>query len=820
MNFTLLHKKKKYSFVISFILSLSCFGQNTIQGKIINQLNNEAIPFAHIIYNKDKQGVISDLEGKFLIKSKNISFLKISAIGFQPIEIALDSLIELPTRIQLIPSTYMLPEAIVNPGINPAHRIIKLAVNNKNQNHPEKNRQFTSINYDKFTYYYKTDSLSKNHPALNGSKEKHEFTRKDSSIYDFVTELNDNYFFIKETVSKKYFKSTQKQKEIIILNRNSGFTNPATVILASQLQDFSFYKPIFTILNQQFVNPISIGSTSRYFFELKDTLFNEQGDSTFIIFFRPHKGKNFSGLEGYIHINSKNYAIQNVIAENVEAENIAIKFQQTYQLINNELWFPKQLFIDFSILGIIPWNPPQWAPVLSGSGQTFIDSVSINPSFKNISFSELTIAFEDTFKANENFKNFARYRPSPITEKEINSYSYVDSIGAEMNWDLIFDLSESLTYGRLPIGYFEWDILKSIENNEYEGTLLGGGLYTNPKLSNYFSVGGYFQYGLNDKEEKFGASIDLWFNHKKQTGLRFEISDDLPIQGGYNFLETSDIIGKNFQRMYSQTSFFRLKELKGSLKTNPIKYFTVNPYFAYQQYFTLDNYLYNNTLINNKPLISYGIDLRYAFGEKFTETNRGYFSEGTKFPIISFSFNKTKTYKDNSINRNRYLLKIDDDFSTVYTGKTTISMEFGYQTGNAPLPLNFSAPGNYNFFSLASLNSFETMKPAEFFSEEFVHVFLEQDLGTLLIKNKWMKPLFVFSQHIGFGQMHNTVLHSNVSYKTYEKGYFESGIQVKNMLNWKILGLGFGGYYRYGQYSNTRIKENIALKFSLNILID
>ena len=806
-------------FLLFFILnSPFSFAQNKIHGKVIHIENKEAIPFAHIVYNSAKQGVITDLDGKFNIQSRQISFLKISAIGFETKYYAIDQIKD-SLIILLKPVTYTLPEAIVRPGINPAHRIIKEVVKNRSKNHPEKNRQFTSLNYDKFYYFYKTDSLMKNDSVMNGKKKKSEFTARDSSFYDFVTEMNEKYYFIKETVSKKYFKSPQKTKDVIILNRNSGFSNPATVILASELQDFSFYKPVFNILNQQFVNPVSTGSTSRYFFELKDTLYNEQGDSTFIIYFRPYKGKNFSGLQGFLHINSRNYAIENVKAENVDAKDIKIKFQQTYQLIQNEIWFPKQLFIDFSLLGFIPWRPQEWAPVLTGSGQTYIDSIQLNPDFNHVVFSELSVAFQDTFKANENFEQFKMYRPEPINEKELKSYSFVDSIGEVMHWDYLFDFTENLMYGLFPIGYLDVDLLKMMEKNEYEGTLLGLGIYTNPKLSKRFTLGGYYQYGLDDEKSKYGASLDLWFNYKRKSGLRFEISDDLPVQGYYEFLEHPSIIGKNYQRMYSQTSFYRIKELKAGLTFNPIKYLTIRGNLAFQQYFTLDDYLFNNEKLDNKPLLSYGIDLRYAFGERLTEMNRGYFSDGTRFPICSFSYHKTKSYTDNTIDRDQYLFRIEDDFSTVFTGKTKITAELGYQTGSAPLPLCFSAPGNYNPFSFISPNTFETMKPAEFFAEEFVHLFFEQDFGTLIMKNKWFQPMLIFSQNIGFGRMHSSSEHNNYTYKTYENGFYESGLHVKNMLRWKIFGLGFGAFYRYGPYMNQKIKDNLALKFSVNIII-
>ena len=61
-------------------------------------------------------------------------------------------------------------------------------------------------------------------------------------------------------------------------NRVSGFQDPTFVAIANEIQPLSFYDERLTFVGQEFLNPISRGSTEQYFFDLRDTLY--QGNDT------------------------------------------------------------------------------------------------------------------------------------------------------------------------------------------------------------------------------------------------------------------------------------------------------------------------------------------------------------------------------------------------------------------------------------------------------------------------------------------------------------------------------------------------------------
>ena len=61
-------------------------------------------------------------------------------------------------------------------------------------------------------------------------------------------------------------------------------------------------------------------------------------------------------------------------------------------------------------------------------------------------------------------------------------------------------------------------------------------------------------------------------------------------------------------------------------------------------------------------------------------------------------------------------------------------------------------------------------------------------------------------------------------YKTKDKVFMETGLQVDkilkiNYLDVGYLGLGAGVYYRYGAYENSNAKDNFVYKFSATFTI-
>jgi len=359
---------------------LTIFSQSTFSGIITNQ-KGEPLPFVNIlINNSQKDGVSTDINGQFAIQHKNpIKQLTITYIGYE--DLVLKAPFKQPLKITLKATAYEFKEITIVAGENPAHRIIRQVVQHRNLNDPEKLDSYTCRTYNKMVggYILETEEMKAHYIEKDTSK------KVNKKLYDYYSKshetFSDHEFMLIESASKRSFRKSHDLREDVLLNRVSGTKKLPIVALATEAQPFAFYKEEVVIFDQSFLNPISKNSTKKYFFNITDTLYQQQ-DTVFIISFQPKKGKNFSGLEGLLYINTNQYAIQNVIAKPDKKEHlIDFEITQKYQWVNNEQWFPEQLLFEMetqtvgiSFVGIKMY------------GRTYVDEVKINPLLEKSNF--------------------------------------------------------------------------------------------------------------------------------------------------------------------------------------------------------------------------------------------------------------------------------------------------------------------------------------------------------------------------------------------------------------------------------------------------
>ena len=90
--------------------------------------------------------------------------------------------------------------------------------------------------------------------------------------------------------------------------------------------------------------------------------------------------------------------------------------------------------------------------------------------------------------------------------------------------------------------------------------------------------------------------------------------------------------------------------------------------------------------------------------------------------------------------------------------------------------------------------------------------FWEHDFASLLFKTEKIKPSIAIALNGGFGSVDK----QNPEFASFEKGYFEGGLLVKRLINSSIVGLGVGGFYRFGPYNSGDLSDDIALKFTID----
>jgi len=326
--------KSTISILLFVILCGSLSAQNfVVTGRVIDADSRVSIPFVNIIVNNGKYGGTTDIDGKFTILSpEKIESLRLTYVGYESLNYTIGNKTK-NLVLKLKEKDYELPEYVVYPTENPAHRIIQNAINNRDLNNPEKLPEFSYTSYDKMIFTLELDSL----PMMDTLS----VDSIDQETRDF---FEDHHLFMMESVSERKFMAPDNNFEEVIATKVAGLKEPILLFLLSQWQSTSFYDDRISISDKNYINPISRGSTNKYFFLLQDTLYSGENDTVFILSYRPRINTNFDGLEGVISINTNNWAIQNVKAEPAGKKGmISLRIQQMYEFIENKQWFPTQL---------------------------------------------------------------------------------------------------------------------------------------------------------------------------------------------------------------------------------------------------------------------------------------------------------------------------------------------------------------------------------------------------------------------------------------------------------------------------------------------
>jgi hypothetical protein len=834
-------KKSLTKFLLLTIILAACglqlAAQYDISGHVIDAETHDPLAFVNIIIPGARTGVSTDIDGKFTLKSDQpVVAISLSYVGYYPLQYHIPYGKIEGIVIQMQRKIVDLNEVVILPSVNPAHRIIDSVLANRYQNDPEKLKTFSYTSYEKTVFTAKLDTAVQEKKdsldsflsdtlfmaADTGVMSVTDTTMSDSSLTELKSFFNKQDLAIMETVVDRKFMAPDKSYENVKANRVSGFQDPIFVFLVSQIQSTSFYKEFFNILNKNYINPISDGSKNKYIFIIEDTLYDERQDTVFIISYRPRPNTNFEGLEGLLYINSNKWAIQNAIARPARQEGFSIKIQQKYEFIDNTQWFPVQLNTDI-IFARMQVAAGSTRANLVGIGKSYIRDIVINPELVRRQFATLGVDVDP--KSNEKPDAFWNaYRLDTLSERDKRTYAYLDSIGHEANFDKIANSFETLLNGKIPYKFIDFDLDRIIKYNDYQGFYLGLGLHTNDKLSRVFKVGGYGGYGFKDHEWKYGGDVSVLLNRRHEVEWGAMYSYDLQEFAGVRFFDDKDnyLTGDNW-RSFLVNRMNPTKDLSTTLGFRLLRDFKFGLGFSVITKQAENGYSYEiangdgtTVALDEFRLTEARAGFRFAFREEFIVTKRSRISMGTKYPVAWLQYTHGfEGILDGEFDYNKLDLKVEKSFFFKYLGKTSFMLKAGYVDRAIPATELFNGNGSYRFFTIYAPNSFGTMRMNEFLSDRYAALYFTHDFGKLLKRWKKFQPEFAITTNAAFGWLKYDENHLGINYKTLDKGYYESGFLINNLLNLQVYSLGVGASYRWGPYSYPMFKDNVAVKVSI-----
>lgn len=799
---------------ILVLLSLSSYAQEFIKGKVTDAQSEEALAFVNILFNESNTGVSTDIDGTYKLPNTNIKTLTFSYIGYKKLSLSIEELKQRNYQVTLTKSSYNLEEVVVLPGVNPAHRIINLAIANRDLNNPEKATDFFYESYNKMVFTTPIDT----------SRE----TKLDSiTVQSAIEEKTDSFnlskvLFLMESVSERNYFPPDFSKEVVKESRISGLKTPFFSLLGTQLQSFSLYKNQITLYGINYLSPISKGSTSKYLFIIEDTLFSGK-DTSFIISFRPRRNKYFTALKGVLSINTNNYAVETFIAQQADSNAFPIRVQQKYKLIDNKQWFPVQLHMD------ILFQPTMEEDgfTLIGVGKSYLRKIELNSKIAKKEIGNISVKMDPNIRAKDE-AYWKTIREVPLSRKEEASYHIIDSIGEAENLDRMVYFTKGFVKGTVPIWKLDLLLNRIVRFNGFEGTRLGLGLETSERLTRSFRIGGYAGYGFKDKAWKYGSHIRWVPKSERQFEVKLMYENDVTAIGGVNFFQkTRDLTSTSNIQNFLNPEFDGLEKYQGEISFRALRDFHFSLFGNQQQRSFNSTYAFNDENGNSiNPsrfhLTEAGANFRFSFREKFAEFLGVTVPIVTKYPIVYFKY--TRGFADlleGEFDYNRLDLSVFKSSVIKNLGTTSFQLNAGMIDAVIPLTGLYAMRGIFDDdFKVASSYSFETMLPNEFFADKYVNLFFRHNFGKLLFQSAKFKPELLLVSSVAYGSLQSAERHENFDFKTLDKGFFESGIQLNNLLRWEyfykgvFFGFGAGTYYRYGAYAHDDFEDNISFKIT------
>lgn len=806
---------KKTILILGLCLSVAEAIAQQVSGIVIDEKTREPLPFVNIGISGTRFGTASNIDGKFAIQiPKGQSILEFRYVGYEPQSIPATSS---PMVVRLREQATSLREVVVHSGANPAIRVIRQAVANREVNDPEYLPSFSYNSYNKLYSYLEENPSG---PSL-GRKLKPE----DSVA--FAKFIAVNHLFLVESYTRREFRKPNFSKEVVLGNRMSGIKDSFFSFLATDFQPFSFYKSYIDLFGKSYLNPITPNSEQRYDFTLADTMLRSV-DSLFIITFEPLPGKSFEGLKGQLYISSDGFALEHVMATPADDKVlIESNIQQKYTKVNGH-WFPSQLNTElrFKQAGI----QRHLLRYVSRSYITNInyDTIGARPfDVRNVTFDP---------EANHRSAEFWRgARFDSLSGREQHTYTYYDSISHKLKGlNSMMGLMEGLMVGKLKAGKFYLPLEHLVKINEYENIRLGLGIQTSERLSKYFQLDGYAGYGFRDKALKYGGGLQVNLQTGRDMYLRATYRQDLSEPGSIDFHTTPGLYrGDESLRAWLTSRMDSVVRQRLEFGFRPGRFSQIALYGmqenrkpTYNYHFTpqdepgADHRLFNITEI--------GLLARFAWHETYTQIGPNKIATGAATPHLQIRLSQAgQGWLDGTYNFGKAEFRFDYHFHIRGVGKTRFEIQSGKAWGTLPYPYLFNGKGANETSSLQSAlyisNYFQTMGLYEFASDQYAYLFIDHNFGRLTgTRSPYFRPELSLVQHIGYGSLQHPGDHSGIFFKSMERGFFESGLMLNNILRFKYLnilyyGIGAGVFYRYGPNALLRASDNLAFKVQLSL---
>ena len=801
---------------VCLLISFSNFAQITkINGKITDE-NNQAMPFVNVKFINSNIGTITDFDGNFNLETKwATDSLKASFLGYKETSKRVVKNSNQTLNFKLKPTSIRIHTVDIidtkkvrykNKG-NPAVKLIRNVIQHKENNHKHTLPFYEYDKYEKVQF-----DLTNFSEDIADKKIMEPFKFVFDSYVD-TSEVNGKPFipfFIRESVSKMYFrKNPESKKEYLFGRKMSGhlnrFDSDGIGFLMKKLySDINIYDNQIELFGNQFPSPINTVAPNIYKFFIIDSLV-VNGVECINLGFSPRSKSDFAFTGNLIIVNDGTFAIRKLemgINKNINLNFVNdLVINQDFIKTENNKWMMKKndIFIDYSLsekhIGIIGKK--------TVSHKNYVINEQRHDSIYNVS--GYLIKSDNYNTTNQQFWRTNRF--DTLSNKEEDIYTMVDSIQNTKTFKIISEASSILTSGWIDCGWYELGTVATFVSwNQIEGLKLRMGGRTTSDFKKKFQLKGHIAIGLGDLRIKYLSGIKYSLNNNfmsnPQHNLYASISRRTLFPGQY--LENLDL--DNFLLSFNGASSDKMI-LRHQLEVGYLKEFesgfSLDLSLKNKRIRPLGNLVFENGLgikdyhINTDEC---SLKLRYAANEEYYQTKNTRRRIINKSPV--FILSHTQGFKgllngEYSFSKSSFEIK-----KRVYLpmmGYSDLNVKLGKFWGQVPFILLQIPVANQSLGY--QKEAFNTMRFMEFVNDEYLSLkwthFLKGAIFNKLPLIKHLKIREVVGLKMLYGKLsdlNNPELNRNLlklptnfdgkpsTHVLNDKAYLEASFGITNIL--------------------------------------
>ena len=815
-----------YSFLLVTFISINSFAQNyTITGKVFDAESKEPLPFVPVLIKGTTVGATTDFDGNYSITTSKLADSIVSSyVSYKklvrPIKRGETQIVNMPMILEGV----NLLEVVVKAGENPAHRIIRNVIANKQYNNKRKLEAYQYETYNKVEF-----DLNRIPKEMREKK----IFKPIKFVFDNVDSLNSGEkpslpIFITEAISDIYYRSNPTlKKEVIRASKITGIENTSvTSVMGDMYQNINIYDNHILVFGKDFVSPISDNGLFYYKYYLEDSLFIGS-TRCYQIRFKSKRPQELC-FSGNMWISDSTWAVKRIEMSipkeaNINFINAANVIQEFMHIDSTWMLSKDRLIIDFALsknqVGIY------------GRKTTSYKNFIINQP-KDTKFYELgdKIIVEDgASKQSDNFWDSNRHDSLSLREKKI--YHMIDTIKTLPIYKTWVDVLTIFVSGYKAVNNFEiGPYFNLVSYNKVEGLRVRFGGRTSSKFSKWYELNGYVAYGFSDEKFKYSLGFKTFISkkpHRQLIGMTYRSDYEIlgQSQNGFSqdnlfasLFRTSPLT--NLTRVDKTDAWFEREWMEGLTSKITLSGRTITPLISNTYtYYKNDGSIATKENIRNTEV---RLNVRFAYKEKYINGDFSRISLGTKWPVMQVNYAKSlQNAFRGEYDYQKVVLNLSDRVRLIsLLGYTDYTAEVGKIFGMVPYPLMELHGGNETY--VYDYMSFNMMKYYEFASDQYASVGLFHHFEGLLFNKVPLIKKLKWREVVTCKALWGSVNEKNMSTLIFpqtlsalgNEPYVEVSAGVENIFKvFRIYDLWRSTYHRQKTIENFGLKFGFQLAF-------